>query len=82
MTGLAADSVRSAGSDIPSGAELVARAQALEVEWGQLQLEQSTWGMPARGMGAGISACVSSPVHSADCGNWPAIAWFTRRSAI
>ena len=30
MTGLAADSVRSAGSDIPSGAELVARAQALQ----------------------------------------------------
>lgn len=30
MTGLAADSVRSAGGDIPSGAELVARAQALQ----------------------------------------------------
>jgi cell division protein FtsL len=25
-----------------------ARAQTLETEYGQLQLEQSTWGMPAR----------------------------------
>lgn len=24
------------------------RAQQMEVEWGQLQLEQSTWAMPAR----------------------------------
>jgi cell division protein FtsL len=24
------------------------RAQLMEVEWGQLQLEQSTWAMPAR----------------------------------
>ncbi|MBI5918758.1 MAG: cell division protein FtsL [Nitrosomonadales bacterium] len=24
------------------------RAQKMEVEWGQLQLEQSTWSMPAR----------------------------------
>jgi cell division protein FtsL len=26
----------------------VARSRAYEVEYGQLQLEQSTWGMPAR----------------------------------
>lgn len=25
-----------------------ARARSLEVEWGQLQLEQSTWAMPGR----------------------------------
>lgn len=25
-----------------------AQAQQMEVEWGQLQLEQSTWAMPAR----------------------------------